>query len=93
MTTSATAEGKLRVAHQKGESVPDGLIIDGQRTARRPTRPPSTTRPVGAILPLGGPLMGHKGYGLSVMIDVFCGILSGSGVARDDLPRGATACG
>jgi hydroxycarboxylate dehydrogenase B len=33
--------------------------------------------------------MGHKGYGLSVMIDVFCGILSGSGVARDDLPRGS----
>ena len=33
--------------------------------------------------------MGHKGFGLSVMIDVLCGMLSGSGVCRDDLPRGA----
>ena len=33
--------------------------------------------------------MGHKGYGLSVMIDVFAGILSGSGIARTDLPPGA----
>jgi uncharacterized oxidoreductase len=88
MTTSATAEGKLRVAHQKGELVPDGLIIDGHG---RPATNPAAfyDAPVGAILPLGGALMGHKGYGMSVMIDVFCGILSGSGIARDDLPRGA----
>ena len=33
--------------------------------------------------------MGHKGFGLSVMIDVFAGILSGSGIARTDLPPGA----
>ena len=44
--------------------------------------------PEGAILPLGG-AMGFKGFGLSVMIDVFGGILAGSGVCRDDLPRGA----
>lgn len=88
MTTSATAEGKLRVAFQKGERVPEGLIIDG---AGQPATDPAAfyNAPFGAILPLGGPLLGHKGYGLSVMIDVFCGILSGSGVARDDLPRGA----
>lgn len=88
MTTSATAEGKLRVAYQKGESVAEGLIIDGHG---RPSTNPADfyDPPVGAILPLGGPLLGHKGYGLSVMIDVFCGVLSGSGVAREDLPRGA----
>ena len=88
MTTSATAEGKLRVAHQKGEPVPEGLIIDGHG---RPTTNPADfyNEPRGAILPLGGPLLGHKGYGLSVMLDMFCGVLSGSGVARNDLPRGA----
>ena len=88
MTTSATAEGKLRVAHQKGESVPEGLIIDGYGN---PSTNPADyyNKPLGAILPLGGPLLGHKGYGLSVMLDVFCGMLSGSGVCRDDLPRGA----
>ncbi len=88
MTTSATAEGKLRVAHQKGESIPEGLIIDGHG---RPSTNPADyyTKPYGAILPLGGPLLGHKGYALSVMLDVICGMLSGSGVCRDDLPRGA----
>ena len=88
MTTSATAEGKLRVSHQKGEQVPEGLIIDGHGN---PSTDPADyySKPYGAILPLGGPMLGHKGFGLSVMIDVVCGILSGSGIGRDDLPRGA----
>lgn len=88
MTTSATAEGKLRVAHQKGEPVPEGMIIDG---LGNPSTNPADyyNKPYGAILPLGGPLLGHKGYGLSVMIDIFCGMLSGSGICRTDLPRGA----
>ena len=88
MTTSATAEGKLRVAHQKGESVGEGLVIDGQG---RPTTNPGdfyNGDPPGAILPLGG-AMGFKGFGLSVMVDIFAGILSGSGICRTDLPRGA----
>lgn len=88
MTTSATAEGKLRVAQQKGELVGEGLIIDGHGV---PSCDPNAyyNSPLGAILPLGGALMGHKGFGLSVMVDILCGILSGSGVCRTDLPRGA----
>ena len=87
MTTSATAEGKIRVALQKGESIPEGLIIDA---AGNPTTNPGDLYgdPGGAILPLGG-MMGFKGFGMSVMIDVFGGMLSGSGVCRTDLPRGA----
>ncbi len=88
MTTSATAEGKLRVAHQKGELVGEGLLINGLGEAS--TNPGDYyTKPYGAILPLGGATLGHKGFGLSVMIDVICGIISGSGVCRTDLPRGA----
>ncbi|MBI1313784.1 Ldh family oxidoreductase [bacterium] len=85
MTTSATAEGKVRVALQKGESVPEGWIIDADGN---PTTNPARLYDGGALLPLGGPL-GFKGFGLSVMIDVFGGMLSGSGVCRTDLPRGA----
>ena len=87
MTTSAVAEGKLRVAFQKGDHVPAGWIIDAEGN---PATDPAVfyANPPGALLPLGGPL-GFKGFGLSVMLDVFCGILSGSGIARDDLPRGA----
>lgn len=88
MTTSATAEGKLRVAKQSGHSVPEGMVIDGYGN---PSTDPNAyyDEPNGSILPLGGPLLGHKGFGLSVMVDVFCGMLSGSGVCRTDLPRGA----
>ena len=87
MTTSATAEGKVRVAHQKGAPIPSGLLID---SSGNPSTDPADlyADPPGAILPLGGPL-GFKGSGLSMMIDVFGGILSGSGVCRTDLPRGA----
>ncbi|MEE3283611.1 MAG: Ldh family oxidoreductase, partial [Planctomycetota bacterium] len=55
----------------------------------QPTTDPSTyyADPGGAILPLGGNL-GFKGYGLSVMIDVFGGMLSGFGICRTDLPPG-----
>ena len=38
-------------------------------------------------MPLGE-TMGFKGYGLGVMIDVLCGILSGAGLVREDLPPG-----
>ncbi|SFI44950.1 Ldh family oxidoreductase [Planctomicrobium piriforme] len=88
MTTSATAEGKLRVSKQKGEMVAEGLIIDGYG---KPSCDPNAyyDKPFGSILPLGGALMGHKGFGLSVMIDILCGVLSNSGVCRTDLPRGA----
>ncbi|WP_013629062.1 Ldh family oxidoreductase [Rubinisphaera brasiliensis] len=87
MTTSATAEGKLRVAHQSGLTVPEGWMLDGHGN---PSCNPGDyyNEPNGCILPLGGPLA-HKGFGLSTMVDVFCGILSGSGVGRTDLPRGA----
>ena len=86
MTTSTTAEGKVRVARDKGVALPEGQLIDPDGN---PTTDPSIyyDDPGGAILPLGGAL-GFKGYGLSVMIDVFGGMLSGFGVCRTDLPPG-----
>ena len=42
----------------------------------------------GAILPLGD-AMGFKGFGLGVMLDIICGILSGFGIARPEIPPGA----
>ncbi len=81
MTTSATAEGKLRVATQAGESIPEGLIVDEFGNS---ATDPNAFYQGGAILPLGGAL-GFKGYGLGVMLDIFCGVLSGAGVARDDV--------
>ena len=83
MTTSATAEGKIRVASQAGELIPEGLIVDEHGQA---ATDPNAFYQGGAILPFGGAL-GFKGYGLGVMLDIFCGVLSGAGVAREDVTQ------
>jgi uncharacterized oxidoreductase len=70
--TSAVAHGKLQVAADKGELVPEGWIIDKHG---QPTRNPQAQFDDGAILPFGG----HKGYALSVMIELLGGGLSGVG--------------
>lgn len=70
--TSVVAHGKLQVAADKGETVPDGWILDKHGD---PTRDPQAQFDDGAILPFGG----HKGYALSVMIELLSGGLSGAG--------------
>jgi LDH2 family malate/lactate/ureidoglycolate dehydrogenase len=70
--TSAAAHGKLEVAADKGELVPEGWILDKEG---RPTRNPQEALDGGAILPFGG----HKGYAMAVMIELMGGGLSGVG--------------
>ncbi len=78
IATSVVAAGKLELARMAGKQVPLGWIVDA---AGEPTTDPDDYWRGGAILPLGGAADtgGYKGYGLSVMIDIFTGILSGLG--------------
>jgi uncharacterized oxidoreductase len=80
MTTSVVAEGKVRVALNRGDQVPDGWIIDHDGN---PTNEPKDFKadPPGAILPLGG-VVAHKGTGLSLMVEVLGGLMSGLGCAN-----------
>lgn len=82
MTTSVVAEGKIRVAINKESKVPEGWIIDSQGN---PTTDPLKFKadPPGAILPLGG-VVGHKGTGLSIMVELLGGALSGQGCAAGE---------
>lgn len=80
--TSGVAEGKLRVARAKGESVAPGLIVD---SAGNPSQIPADFYDGGALLPFGG----HKGYGLSLMADLLGGVLSGAGSGSDTTFAGA----
>lgn len=84
MTTSTVADGKIRVATNLGQPLPEGWIVD---TEGNPSTDPQEYfgDPRGAILPLGGPL-GHKGYALAVMMELCAGGLSGQGMAAGD-PR------
>ena len=80
MTTSVVAEGKVRVALNRGERVPPGWIIDAKGN---PTTDPNDFKgdPPGAILPLGG-VVAHKGTGLSLMVEILGGAMSGLGCAN-----------
>ena len=82
MATSVTAEGKVRVAQNRGQPVPEGWIIDRQG---QPTTDPADylDNAQGAILPLGG-VAAYKGYCLSFIVELLGGALSGEGCAAGD---------
>jgi L-2-hydroxycarboxylate dehydrogenase (NAD+) len=77
MATSAAAYGKIEIARRRGEAIPEGWAIDSEG---RDTTDPNGMIEGGALLPLGSDRErgGHKGYGLSIMVDVLCGVLSGA---------------
>ncbi len=77
--TSVIAQGKTRVAHNKGELVAEGCLIDDQGQATREPRF-SVTPPFGALLTFGT----HKGYGLALMCELLGGALAGGMTQRDD---------
>ena len=77
MATSAAAYGKIEIARRRGEAIPEGWAIDSEG---RSTTNPDDMVDGGALLPLGSDRDrgGHKGYGLAIMVDVLCGVLSGA---------------
>jgi len=79
MATSAVAQGKLRVAHNKRAKIPHGWLIDEQGN---PTDDPrwGVLAPLGAMLTFGE----HKGYGLAVACELLGGALTGGGVTDYD---------
>jgi uncharacterized oxidoreductase len=79
-STSATAEGKVRVKKIAGEKVPPDWLLDCEG---RPTTDPNVLyqNPPGSILPMGG-AQAYKGFGLGLMIEILTGALSGGVTAR-----------
>jgi uncharacterized oxidoreductase len=77
ITSSVVAQGKIRVAVNRSESVPLGWLMNSEG---EPTSNPQDlmASPPGTLLPLGG-IVGHKGYALGLMIDILGGALSGAG--------------
>ncbi len=78
--TSAVAEGKVRVKKIAGVPCPPGWIIDSDG---KPTTDPNKLYgdPPGSILPMGGD-QAYKGFGLSLIVDMLAGGLSGGSSAR-----------
>ncbi|MBB3179802.1 malate/lactate/ureidoglycolate dehydrogenase [Variovorax sp. Sphag1AA] len=76
--TSRVAQGKMRVAHNKGEHVPTGYLIDEHGAP--------TTDPGVVVVPQSNGLFGalmtfgeHKGYGMAVACELLGGALTGGG--------------
>jgi len=89
MATTTAAAGKLELAARRGESIPPGWALD---VGAKVTTDPRAAQIARRLLPLGGTREGgsHKGYGLAVVVEILCGVLSGTVTAlnTNQDPRG-----
>ena len=76
--TSSVAVNKIRIAARLGAEIPGGWLAaeDGSPIMEPSIAPDNVT-----LLPLGADREGgsHKGYGLSCMVDILAGVLTGFG--------------
>lgn len=71
---SVLARGNVYMAAKRGEVIPPGLALDSEG---RPTTDPQALIDGGTMLPFGG----VKGAGLSMLMDILGGVLSGAAFA------------
>ena len=78
MATSVIAQGKTRVAHNKGEALAPGQLLDDQGL---PTTDPryGVVEPLGALRTFGE----HKGFGLALVCELLGGALAGGLAAHE----------
>jgi hydroxycarboxylate dehydrogenase B len=78
MATSVIAQGKTRVAYNKGEALAPGQMLDDQG---RPTTDPKygVVEPLGALRTFGE----HKGFGLALVCELLGGALAGGMAAHE----------
>lgn len=76
---STSAGMKVRLAAERGESIPEGWVVNA---AGLPTTNPSDYLTGGALAPLGG----HKGYGMALLTETLAGALSGAAMTRAVVP-------
>jgi LDH2 family malate/lactate/ureidoglycolate dehydrogenase len=75
MSPAVAARGKIRRALKRGETIPPGYALDAEG---RPTTDPARALQ-GVVLPIGGP----KGSGLSMLMDILGGVITGAAFGGD----------
>jgi LDH2 family malate/lactate/ureidoglycolate dehydrogenase len=75
MATTNVAYGKVKVAAQRGETMPEGWMIDAEGAPITDPKKGSG----GSLLPIGGP----KGYGLALIFGLLAGTLNTAAFGRD----------
>jgi len=86
MATTTVPVGKVEVCHRKGQKMPLGWGVDKDGN---PTDDPAVVMATGGLTPVGGmeETSGYKGYGLNMMVEILCGVLSGCGKVGPDVPK------
>jgi L-2-hydroxycarboxylate dehydrogenase (NAD+) len=79
MATTVAAYGKVKTKALRGETMPEGWMIDREG---KPLTDPKRAEE-GMLLPLGGMEAGYKGYGLAMVIGLLAGTLGGAAMGRD----------
>lgn len=81
-STSIVAEGRILIHRSMNKIIPEGWVIDFNG---EPTTDPNDLYgpPEGSILPMAG----HKGFGLSLIIELLSGALSGGGCSRKNVDK------
>ena len=89
VSTSATTSALTNRLHKEGKRLPAQWVMDGHGV---PGDNPSVLfdEPKGTVLPLGGMDSGHKGYGLTLLVEALTGGLAGRGRADAKEGWGAT---
>lgn len=82
MATSTVAVGKIEVARRLGTPIPAGWSLDAEGLPTTEVSRHSALTPLGADYQTGG----HKGYGLGMMVEIFCSQLA-TNPWSDELPR------
>src|SRR5262245_60386233 len=75
MATTVAAYGKVKTKAQRGETMPEGWMMDRQG---RPLTDPKRANE-GFLLPIGG----YKGYGLALVFGLLAGTLNGAAMGSD----------
>jgi len=75
MAPTVVARGKIRKAHREGQPIPEGWALDAE--GRATTDPGAALQ--GVLMPIGG----AKGAGISMMLDILCGVLTGARFGGD----------
>lgn len=73
------AQGKVHVARSRGEALPSGWVVGADGSS---TLDPDALYQGGGLVPLGGDIAGHKGFGMGLI----AAMLGGLCMINDDAP-------
>jgi L-2-hydroxycarboxylate dehydrogenase (NAD+) len=74
MATTVVSAGRVKVAAARGETMPEGWVVD---RAGNPITDPNRLHE-GFLVPIGG----YKGYGLGLVVGLLAGVLNGAAFGR-----------